>query len=78
MPSGEENTGSPPPPHNDPKLSQTVYQVLLLSLCSTTGSPAVPGKGLWPPTVMRVKVLPPSVEVETLEITLALRPRESL
>ena len=56
-------------------------QVLVGSLCRTTGSPKVLSKGLWPlALVSRVKVVPPSVETDAPEMLMgvALRPRESL
>src|SRR4029450_5543723 len=48
-------------------------------LYRTTGSPNVRANGLWPlALVIRVKVAPPSVEIDAPEKLLKLAPRESL
>src|SRR5213596_2544440 len=64
-----------------PTSSHTVNQVPVGLLYRTTGPPRVLSNGLWPlALVRRVKVLPPSVEVDAPEMLMGvkLRPRESL
>ena len=70
---------NPWPPQ--PTSSHTVNQVPVGLLYRRTGSPTVLSNGLWPlALVRRVKVLPPSVEVDAPEMLMGvkLRPRESL
>src|SRR5438132_5393206 len=70
---------NPWPPQ--PTSSHTVNQVAVGLLYRRTGSPTVLSNGLWPlALVRRVKVLPPSVEVDAPEMLMGvkLRPRESL
>ena len=69
------------PPSVQPAFAsiQTVNQVCVGLLYRITGSPKVLANGLQPlPLVKRVKVIPPSVEVDAAEKLLLAAHRESL